>query len=326
MALDGAVNLSTTQDGAGRQPRRLRERARHVPRRVRQRLRLRVHSGGDPRRALDDLRARFEGGLVLESADGRSAGVSEFYTTLLAALDQRGSGRSSPTRSPRPPTVTVTTCARSPICTPAVATTARTTTSMRPSAPSTAPTASTTASPSTSTARRSTGTGSTFRSSDRSSRASRWDATPGSRTAGRRAARRRTSSEGLRRSSIIGTTEDPATPYEGAKDLRRRLRGSRLLTFEATQHGAYGQGVGLHRRRREPLSRGPHLPARGTRCTEARRSARSTYARARAGTPRHARCPGSCATGCAARESVHRPRAPRRARPRPARCPALPAR
>ena len=42
---------------------------------------------------------------------------------------------------------------------------------------------------------------------------------------------------------IIGTTNDPATPYDGALDLQQRLAGSRILTVDATQHGAYGRGI-----------------------------------------------------------------------------------
>lgn len=41
---------------------------------------------------------------------------------------------------------------------------------------------------------------------------------------------------------VIGTTHDPATPYVGARDLRHRLRGARILTIDDTQHGGYGQG------------------------------------------------------------------------------------
>jgi pimeloyl-ACP methyl ester carboxylesterase len=41
---------------------------------------------------------------------------------------------------------------------------------------------------------------------------------------------------------VLGTTHDPATPYVGARDLRDRLRGSRILTIDDTQHGGYGQG------------------------------------------------------------------------------------
>ena len=42
---------------------------------------------------------------------------------------------------------------------------------------------------------------------------------------------------------IVGVKGDPATPYDGAVDLRRRIRGSRLLTVEAPRHGGYAQGI-----------------------------------------------------------------------------------
>ncbi len=38
---------------------------------------------------------------------------------------------------------------------------------------------------------------------------------------------------------VVGTTGDPATPYEGAVDVSSRLDGSSLLTFEGTEHTAY---------------------------------------------------------------------------------------
>jgi pimeloyl-ACP methyl ester carboxylesterase len=38
---------------------------------------------------------------------------------------------------------------------------------------------------------------------------------------------------------IVGTTRDPATPYTGAEDLLGRITGSRLLTFDSTEHTAY---------------------------------------------------------------------------------------
>jgi pimeloyl-ACP methyl ester carboxylesterase len=44
---------------------------------------------------------------------------------------------------------------------------------------------------------------------------------------------------GIRPVLIIGTTQDPATPYEGARDLARRIGGSRVITFESTEHTAY---------------------------------------------------------------------------------------
>jgi len=42
---------------------------------------------------------------------------------------------------------------------------------------------------------------------------------------------------------VIGTTGDPATPYDGAVDLQSRIAGSRLLTYQSTEHAAYGRGV-----------------------------------------------------------------------------------
>ncbi len=42
---------------------------------------------------------------------------------------------------------------------------------------------------------------------------------------------------------VIGTTGDPATPYVGAEALRQRIEGSGLLTFDSTEHTAFGRGV-----------------------------------------------------------------------------------
>ena len=41
---------------------------------------------------------------------------------------------------------------------------------------------------------------------------------------------------------VVGTTGDPATPYVGAGALVSRIEGSGLLTFESTEHTAYGTG------------------------------------------------------------------------------------
>jgi pimeloyl-ACP methyl ester carboxylesterase len=41
---------------------------------------------------------------------------------------------------------------------------------------------------------------------------------------------------------VVGTTRDPATPYAGAQDLQERLEGSRLLTVDNTGHGSYATG------------------------------------------------------------------------------------
>ena len=41
---------------------------------------------------------------------------------------------------------------------------------------------------------------------------------------------------------MVGTTEDPVTPYAGAQDMAARLAGSVLLTARSTQHAAYAKG------------------------------------------------------------------------------------
>ena len=41
---------------------------------------------------------------------------------------------------------------------------------------------------------------------------------------------------------VIGTTGDPATPYAGAQATVQKVAGSSLLTYDATEHTAYGSG------------------------------------------------------------------------------------
>lgn len=41
---------------------------------------------------------------------------------------------------------------------------------------------------------------------------------------------------------IIGTTQDPATPYVWAQALNRYIKGSRLVTFHSEGHTGYGRG------------------------------------------------------------------------------------
>lgn len=41
---------------------------------------------------------------------------------------------------------------------------------------------------------------------------------------------------------VIGTTGDPATPYAGAESVVRKIAGSTLLTYDATEHTGYGSG------------------------------------------------------------------------------------
>ena len=39
---------------------------------------------------------------------------------------------------------------------------------------------------------------------------------------------------------VVGTTGDPATPYAGASAVLSRISNGVLLTFESTEHTAYG--------------------------------------------------------------------------------------
>jgi len=64
---------------------------------------------------------------------------------------------------------------------------------------------------------------------------------------------------------VVGTTRDPATPYAGANDLAARLAGSRLLTFDSTEHTAYTKNDCIDTAVDNYLVRGT-LPAEGKRC------------------------------------------------------------
>jgi hypothetical protein len=63
----------------------------------------------------------------------------------------------------------------------------------------------------------------------------------------------------------VGTTRDPATPFTGAQDLVTRLAGSRLLTFDSTEHTAYTKNACIDRAVNAYLLKGT-LPAEGTVC------------------------------------------------------------
>jgi pimeloyl-ACP methyl ester carboxylesterase len=64
---------------------------------------------------------------------------------------------------------------------------------------------------------------------------------------------------------VVGTTRDPATPFAGAQDLVTRLPGSRLLTFESTEHTAYTKSACIDRAVDAYLLRGA-MPPEGTVC------------------------------------------------------------
>jgi hypothetical protein len=66
---------------------------------------------------------------------------------------------------------------------------------------------------------------------------------------------------------VVGTTGDPATPYDGPRDLVARLAASRLLTFVSTEHTAYPKTACVRRAVDRYLLHG-RLPLAGTRCGE----------------------------------------------------------
>ena len=56
------------------------------------------------------------------------------------------------------------------------------------------------------------------------------------------------------------------TTYDGAVDLQGRIVGSRLLTFESTEHGAYGRGVACIDDAVDRYFLTERLPRAGTHC------------------------------------------------------------
>jgi pimeloyl-ACP methyl ester carboxylesterase len=65
---------------------------------------------------------------------------------------------------------------------------------------------------------------------------------------------------------VIGTTDDPATPYESARALTRQLRSARLLTYVGEGHTAYGRGDACIADKVDTYLISRRLPRRGTRC------------------------------------------------------------
>ena len=64
---------------------------------------------------------------------------------------------------------------------------------------------------------------------------------------------------------VVGTTGDPATPFSGAQDLVTRLAGSRLLTFDSTEHTSYTKNSCIDRNVDGYLLQGT-MPPEGTVC------------------------------------------------------------
>jgi pimeloyl-ACP methyl ester carboxylesterase len=67
---------------------------------------------------------------------------------------------------------------------------------------------------------------------------------------------------------VVGTTYDPATPYENAQRLTRQLGNARLLTMDGDGHGAYGGESPCIDKRVNAYLRHGTLPAPGRRCRQ----------------------------------------------------------
>ncbi len=66
---------------------------------------------------------------------------------------------------------------------------------------------------------------------------------------------------------VVGTTGDPATPYEWAVSLDRQLDSSTLLTWEGNGHTAYGRAGDCVNNAVETYLLTGELPKEGTTCT-----------------------------------------------------------
>ena len=64
---------------------------------------------------------------------------------------------------------------------------------------------------------------------------------------------------------VVGTTGDPATPYEYAVDMARDLDSAVLVTHEGEGHTAYGSSACVRRLVQDYLNDG-RVPASGVRC------------------------------------------------------------
>jgi len=76
----------------------------------------------------------------------------------------------------------------------------------------------------------------------------------------------RITAEGAAPILVLGTTGDPATPYENAEGMARQLDSGVLVTLEGEGHTAYGQSTCVRAAVNAYLVDGT-VPAEGTRCT-----------------------------------------------------------
>jgi pimeloyl-ACP methyl ester carboxylesterase len=78
--------------------------------------------------------------------------------------------------------------------------------------------------------------------------------------------RERLTAKGAAPILVLGTVDDPATPYEWAQSLASQLSSGRLLTWEGTVHTAYHQGSKCVDSKVEAYMLTGVLPPVGTRC------------------------------------------------------------
>jgi hypothetical protein len=84
---------------------------------------------------------------------------------------------------------------------------------------------------------------------------------------------------------VVGTTYDPATPYEDAQRLTRQLGNARLLTMDGDGHGAYGgESECIDRSVNAYLLRGV-VPEPGRRCRQQPAEPRVSARRRAVGAP-----------------------------------------
>ena len=66
---------------------------------------------------------------------------------------------------------------------------------------------------------------------------------------------------------VLGTTDDPATPYSDAQALARELQSGHLLTFVGEGHTAYGRGNACIDNAVDRYLVSLDVPAAGKRCS-----------------------------------------------------------
>jgi pimeloyl-ACP methyl ester carboxylesterase len=65
---------------------------------------------------------------------------------------------------------------------------------------------------------------------------------------------------------VIGNVHDPATPYQGAKDLAKTMGNARLLTWDGQGHTSFLEGSSCIDRHVEDYLINGTVPPAGTTC------------------------------------------------------------